>query len=255
MHLQRTRFKKEIVSEFIPPTGTKARGVIIWASGMPGYPGKKEKADSALFLAEKGYWVFIPRYRGSWESGGEFLKDAPTKDILDVVDSLDKGFSDLWSGKKHQIKNLPIYIIGSSFGGPAALFASLDKRVNKVVVLSGIADWLVDSKDESMGKLGIFTKDAFGEGYRFSLKNWQKLSDGKFYNPMPKAKEFDGRKILVIHAKDDQVAPFAPTKKFVEITKCEKLFLPKGGHLGSLAIIKPRVWRQIGEFLAKNDQK
>jgi hypothetical protein len=53
----RTRFKRQIVTEFLPPAraGTKQK-VILLCDGMPSIPRKQPLAD---FLAAKGYWAFI----------------------------------------------------------------------------------------------------------------------------------------------------------------------------------------------------
>src|SRR3989344_5587418 len=104
----RTRFKKDIVTEFLPPSRPSNR-VIIFCKGMQGLPRFPEVLK---FWSKKGFWVFFPRYRGTWESGGEFLKDSPEKDILDVIDELPKGFTDLWSGKEFKIKPTELYLFG-----------------------------------------------------------------------------------------------------------------------------------------------
>jgi len=49
----RTRFKKEIVAEFLPPARSrKKQKVIILCDGMPGIPRKQQLME---FLAAKGY--------------------------------------------------------------------------------------------------------------------------------------------------------------------------------------------------------
>ena len=89
----RTRFKKEIVAEFLPPVRAgKRQRVIILCDGMPSIPRKQPLVE---FLAAKGFWVVYPRYRGAWESGGEFLRRSPHEDILDVVNELPNGLSRL----------------------------------------------------------------------------------------------------------------------------------------------------------------
>ena len=86
----RARFKKEIVAEFsLPARPGRKHKVIILCDGMPGLPRKQPLME---FLAGKGYWVFYPRYRGAWESGGTFLARSPHLDILDVIDGLPAGF-------------------------------------------------------------------------------------------------------------------------------------------------------------------
>src|SRR5258706_2603895 len=79
----RTRFKKEIVAEFLPPTrARKKQKVIIICDGMPSIPRKQALAS---FLSRKGYWVIYPRYRGAWESGGEILDKSSHQDGRGVI--------------------------------------------------------------------------------------------------------------------------------------------------------------------------
>src|ERR1700746_2695084 len=95
----RTRFKREIVTEFVPPAQSrKVQKVIVLCDGMPSVPRKQPLAE---FLSKKGYWVFYPRYRGAWESDGVFLERSPHEDILDVIGQLPKGVTDSAFGQKH----------------------------------------------------------------------------------------------------------------------------------------------------------
>ena len=123
----RTRFKNEIVSEFLPPArrGKKDR-VIILCDGMPSIPRKQPLAE---FLAKKGYWVFYPRYRGSWESDGAFLAKPPQQDIRDVIDQLRQPIVESAFRQKFICDPRELFVIGGSFGGAAAILSSLDPRV------------------------------------------------------------------------------------------------------------------------------
>lgn len=243
MHLQRTRFKKEIVSEFLPPA-RKSSKVIILCGGMPAYPGRREEV--VKFLSSKGYWVFVPRYRGSWESDGSFLKISPEKDVIDVMNGITQGFADLYTDRKYKIKNPEIYLIGGSFGGPAAILASMDRRVRKAFSLSPVIDWRADSKVEPMDFLMRFTRAGFGNGYRFREKDWNKLLKGNFYNPVKQLRELDGKKIFIIYAKDDVYVPYKPTKSFCEKLGCKSILLKRGGHLSTSLI--PKFWPKISKF-------
>src|SRR5215467_9096254 len=70
----RTRFKQDIVAEFVDPSRPqKKQKLIILCDGMPSMPNKQPLAE---FLAANGFWVIYPRYHGAWESGGEFLESA-----------------------------------------------------------------------------------------------------------------------------------------------------------------------------------
>ncbi len=182
-HILRTRIKRDIVCEFLPPA-KPSRKVIILCSGAPSYPGKR---DLLKFLSTKGYWVFLPRYRGSWESGGLFLKISPHRDVLDVINQLPRGFKDLWSGKTYKIARPEIYLIGSSFGGAAVILSSRDRRVRRAVAFSPVTDWRAETKAEPIEKLFQFTRAAFGNGYRGTQRDWNKLKTGTFYNPAHEA--------------------------------------------------------------------
>jgi len=241
----RTRFKKEIISEFVPPP-RPSKKVIIFCGGMPGVPAKKELL---FFFAKKNYWVFFPRYRGSWESGGSFLKLSPEQDILDIIDGLPRGFRDLWSGKTMKVKPEKLYLFGSSFGGPAAILASRDPRVTKTVALSPVIDWRVESGIEPLDWLGEFTQSAFGMGYRFMKKDWDKLKGGKFYNPAAHVDGITPNKVLLVHAKDDDVVSWKPTAKFARETGSKLILLRRGGHLGGSYFIKPGFYKRIEKFL------
>src|SRR3989344_5733254 len=102
----RTRFAKNIVAEFLPPIKASKK-VIIFLSGAPSVP---KLADTLNFYSQKGFWVFHPRYRGSWESGGSFLEKSPEKDALDIINQLPKGFIGLETGKKYVIRPKALYL-------------------------------------------------------------------------------------------------------------------------------------------------
>lgn len=251
-HILRTRFKKEIVCEFLPPAVKVRAGmkpsnkVVILCGGMPGYPGKTALPE---FLSKKGYWVFVPRYRGSWESSGSFLKISPHRDMLDVMDELPRGFRDLWSGKIYKILDPQIYLIGISFGGAAAILASRDPRVRRAVALSPITDLRAETKAEPVNKLIAFTAAAFGNAYRGRARDWNKLKTGKFYNPMNGATSVDGAKLLIFHAKDDETVYAKTSAVFAHMTGAKLILLPHGGHFSTSNIITPKFWKPIERFL------
>src|SRR5438874_13607522 len=86
--MYRTTFSKEIVAEFLPPARhIKRQKLIILCDGMPSVPRKQALAQ---VLAQKGYWVIYPRWRGAWESGGRFLENSPDKDVSDIINELPK---------------------------------------------------------------------------------------------------------------------------------------------------------------------
>jgi len=250
MHIFRTRFKKEVVTEFLPPLRkTKRDNVIIFAGGMPGYPDKKNFIE---FFARKGFWVFVPRYRGTWESDGVFLKNSPHQDILDIIDELPKGFISLFDYKKFKIKPNKIFVFGSSFGGPSAIFASMHPKVNKAVLFSPVVDWTYPSKTESLKFMKRFVSEAFGNGYRITKNGWEKLYNGKFYNPSHQVHKIDGSKLLLFHSLDDDVVNVKSVIKFAKQTNAKLKLFKKGGHFGSSAATKPTIYKLVHNFLINN---
>ncbi len=247
MHTSRARFARDIVAEYLPPrTLTKKTKVIIFCDGMPSVPYKWDLLD---FYSRKGYWVFHPRYRGTWESGGTFLAQSPHLDILDVVTGVSTGFIDSWSNKKLKLKPEFIAVIGGSFGGPAALLSSVDKRVDKVVAICPVVDWKKLGTVESFPFMTRFIPQAFGQAYRMSKVGWNKLRQGKLYNPVSHSTTIPGNKTLVIHALDDDSVPVKPVKKFAQAIGAQTLYLKRGGHLSSTIIMKPGIYKKINSFL------
>lgn len=252
MHTFRTRFKKDIVAEFFPSTAVlrgkreKKTKVMIFASGMPGVPSIRPTLD---FFSKKGYWVFAPRYRGTWESGGKFLKISPHQDLLDIIHELPRGFKSLYDGKRYKINPEQIYIFCSSFGGPAGILASENKRITKVVAFSPVCDWRAESKTEPFHKLEKFVREAFGEAYRPAKNAYKKLKSGTFYNPATALNKIDGKKIFIIHAADDDVVNAKSVKKFAKDSGAKILLLKRGGHLSLRYTNHPRFWKKINQFI------
>src|SRR5580658_5085792 len=137
----RTRFARDIVAEFLPPSRPRERQrAIILCDGMPGLPRKQPLSD---WLARKGYWVFYPRYRGAWESSGEVLARSPHEDILDLIDGLRKPIRESAFGQTFTVKADDVFVIGGSFGGTAAILCSLDPRVKRVIANCPVVDWSI----------------------------------------------------------------------------------------------------------------
>lgn len=246
-HLLRARFAGDIIAEFLPPKKPSNK-VVILCYGMPGMPSIKRTMH---YIAKQGYWAFLPRYRGSWESGGTFLDHSPHEDILDVISELDKPIKSIWDGAEYKIEDPEVYVVGASFGGPAAILCSPDKRVKKAVATAPVVDWKKEKESpaEPMEWLGGAVRDAFGEAYRFSDADWERLSNGEFYNPVDHMDEIDPEKLMIIHAEDDDVVLYEPVAQFAEDVGCRFISLKRGGHLGSKTLMNWRVRRKIWKFL------
>jgi pimeloyl-ACP methyl ester carboxylesterase len=245
----RTRFGKDIVAEFLPPARAgKRHKVIILCDGMPSIPRKQALA---AFLSRKGYWVFYPRYRGAWESGGQFLEKSPHEDIGDLIDRLPKGIREVTFGQRFMLSPDEIFVIGGSFGGAAAILSSLDARVKKVIANCPVVDWSILAKSEkaetSNPNYAAYIREAFGNAYRLSDRNWKKLSSGRFYNPLYHIQEITPSKILMFHAKDDPYVPYVSVESFAKRGGVRLKSFQHGGHLSTERIVQKQ-WPVIKRF-------
>jgi dipeptidyl aminopeptidase/acylaminoacyl peptidase len=245
----RTTFKEKIIAEFLPPPRDhKTQKLIILCDGMPSIPRKQPLAE---FLAAKGFWVIYPRYRGAWESGGNFLEKSPDEDILDIIDDLPKGIEEIAFGQRFRLSPDQIFVIGGSFGGAAAILASLDPQVKRVIANCPVVDWKILDRSEkvetSKESYAEYIREAFGNGYRLSDANWEKLRSGTFYNPWHHRTEITASKVMIFHAKDDPHVPYEGSKRFAELTGCTFKSLQRGGHVSTDYIVR-RYWTQIKKF-------
>jgi dipeptidyl aminopeptidase/acylaminoacyl peptidase len=248
--MYRTRFKEEIVAEFLPPVRSRRNEkVIILCDGMPSTPRKQ---PLMTFLSEKGYWVFYPRYRGAWESDGQFLEKSPHEDILDIIEELPNGIREVAFGKRFPLSPDEIFVIGGSFGGAAAILSSLDPRVKKVIANCPVVDWAIlphsERAETSNRSYSAYLRQAFGNGYRLSDKNWNKLRNGIFYNPSYHIPEITASKIMIFHAKDDPYIPYKVVKRFAARTGVKVNSLTHGGHVRTEDIVR-RYWPRIKRFI------
>lgn len=258
--LFRTRFAKDIIAEVMLPEKqpasikhkrSKQGKVAILATGLPSSPNKK---DVLLFLASQGYVVISPRYRGSWESEGNFLERSPAEDIRDIINDLTnhKSIVDLFTGETKPLRVSTIHLFGSSFGGPAVLMNSHLSIVKKVIALSPVIDWAVEGESEPFDFFVRFTKEAFGDAFRSkSPTDWQKLITTDFYNPIAHIKTMQGKKIFIMHAKDDTVVPFNPLVPFAKKIHATYYAKPKGGHFSLRLLTHQFFWKKIQTFIEK----
>lgn len=244
MKTLRTRFGKDIVCEVAGPPRA-SRKVLLLIGGLPSLPSKPELLE---YYANKGYWVFMPRIRGTWESGGEFLKYSPEVDHTTVIKGISKGWRDLWTGEKFVLKPKQMDVIGGSFGGTAAVLLSALPEVRKIVAFAPVIDWSVEGAGEPHGKFKHFLHEAYGMAFRGEDKNIDRMFSGAFYNPAT-TKGLIGKKMLIVQAKDDDIVPYEPVVGFVEKHGAKLVLRNTGGHFGLSSAGKGRNRTLVEQFL------
>lgn len=241
----RTRFARDIVAEFWAPKKPSSKAIIL-CDGCPSMPGKRKVGE---FFARKGYWVFHPRYRGSWESGGKFLEESPEEDVLFVAEGLNAGFINIYDNVEYLLDIKEIVVIGASFGGAASILSLKYPLIGKAIALSPLIDWRSKSKGEPFAYFVHMVEEGFGEGYRVHKDAWKRLLSGKFYNPIQEAKLIDGKRLFIVHATDDDVVPILPLRTFAKLLKLRPLILKTGGHFSTSAVMNKEIWPKIKVFL------
>lgn len=202
-------------------------------------------------LSVLGYWSFLPRYRGTWESDGEFLKESPTQDVLYLLDALPQVFTDIWNKTEYKFKPSEVILIGSSFGGAVALDASRDKRIKKIIAFSPVVDWTVFPESDLKTELE-YLKEGFGNVYRFKDTGYKKLCAGKYCNPVNTENELKGKRICVVQAKDDKAVPWRETVGFARRVGADIILERRGGHYSVSEFLNPKFYRKLVNFLRGN---
>src|SRR3989344_3766251 len=241
----RTKFSSGIVAEFWKPNRESQKALII----CDGAPGLHSKRDLGEFFARKGYWAFQFRYRGTWESEGEFLRQSPARDVDDVIHGIQKKFREAWTGATYHPSIKEMLILGVSFGGAAAILASQNSLVMKVIAIAPVVDWNKSTKEEPFSEFIRQIKDGYPGAYRCPKNNLYKLRTKNFYNPVDSVLTLDGKKIFLMCARDDHSVPYLPTKKLAQKIGATYVERARGGHLSGMIVTHPIIWKRIHKFL------
>lgn len=245
IYSSRTRFPEGIVAEFWMPRKPSHKAIIL-CDGCPSLPSRHKVGE---FFARKGYWVFHPRYRGTWESDGVFLKEEPSDDVSLVAHALNDGFMDIMTRTTYLLDIEAITVVGASFGGTAAMLSLRDPLITNAVALAPVIDWRAESKAEPFAFFVTLLKEGFGGAYRAHPTAWKRLQGGKFFSPTHATRQIDAGRLFVVHALDDQVVPAAPLRVFAKAIGLRPLFLRTGGHYSTRAIMERDLWKEVSAFL------
>ena len=123
--------------------------------------------------------------------------------------------------------------------------------MKKVIANCPVVDWAIlpqeQKKETSNKSYPAYIREAFGNGYRLSDKNWDKLRNGTFYNPAHHIKEITASKIMIFHAKDDPYIPYKIVSRFAKRAGIQIKLFSRGGHIKTEYIVQ-KYWPKIKEF-------
>ncbi|WP_404338191.1 alpha/beta hydrolase family protein [Sphingomonas sp. MMS12-HWE2-04] len=231
----------------LPRTTTRNAALIVMPHGGPFARDAEEWDWWTQFLADRGYAVIQPNYRGSSGYGTPFTDKgqgqwglAMQDDLNDAVDALAKeGIAD---PKR-------VCMVGASYGGYAAMRAAQrdGKLYRCAVSFAGVSD---------LNRMQRHNSDFLGAGAR---KDWLKMQapDLKGVSPINFAKDFS-IPLLVVHGKKDRVVPIAQSRELVEdlraagkdVTYIEQ---PEADHHFTRGEDRLQFLKALEAFLAKHN--
>lgn len=153
---------------------------LIYACGLPQYITKYHPI--VKLCQEFKVNLFVPRYRGSWESDGNFTITESIYSIEETIKMVRGGKAvELYNDSKITWNGQKIFLIGSSFGGIPAIINK--EKVYKTILVNPLVNFLLHRKFSatSFEKSLDFLLKAFKNVYRFDkvglIKELENLGD------------------------------------------------------------------------------
>jgi hypothetical protein len=149
----RTRFRQQIVAEFLPPSQErKAQKVVVLCDGMPSIPRYQPLSE---FLAAKGFWVIYPRYRGAWESDEllqpevvDFAIESFGRQLRSSLASVSNELTEMRARKEKLEREIRNFTHAIAENGHSKYI--LEETVVREKEISGITDRLLSSTPDSI---------------------------------------------------------------------------------------------------------
>lgn len=159
-------------------------------------------------LANRGYAVLQPNYRGSESYGTKFYEAGLGQIGRAMQDDLDDGMD--WLAKDGIIDPKRVCVVGASYGGYAALWAVArnPERYRCAASFAGVTDWKSQLK---------YDKRFFTNRH---AKKWAEKVTGEAefdldtVSPMRLAASLN-RPVLITHGDDDSNVPYSQFKKYM----------------------------------------
>ena len=140
---------------------------VIFCPGLPQYPSNYHPFIQDLIAT--GCNIFVPRYKGTWESDGDFSPQSSIESVAKAIDIAKRGsiFETFSEKKKDWTPGLRTVLIGFSYGAMPALANShlADKTILLMPFLYPLRD---DPSTIEMTKTLDFLKRGYRNVYRSS---------------------------------------------------------------------------------------
>lgn len=186
------------------PKGVKAEDLPLVIMPHGGPYGVRDSMNFNMevqFLANRGYAVLQPNFRGSAGYGESFYKLGEGQIGRQMQDDLDDGMD--WLVKRGVADPKRVCLVGASYGGYAALWGVTrnPERYRCAASFAGVTDW---------EKMLRYDRRFFKSRYS---RKWKEIVEGKDGFNLDDVSPMRGvdkltRPILLVHGKKDSVVPY-----------------------------------------------
>lgn len=229
MHLYKT-FIEKICCEIGIAQNPKA--TLLVCPGLPGIPKEQQLLKK---LTEHNYNTIYPRYRGTFESEGLFLRDSPVTELVFLINTLKKKntFKEVYNQTMKQIGLNNIIVLGSSFGADVALGVASRLQV-PCFILCPVTDYSSVGSEEGEQRvehLEQFMREGFPFLYRIADDGFEKLRSNKLLLPASDLLENHNKKIILVHGAKDTTVALKRSKSLATFPFVDFFIFDTKGHL------------------------
>ncbi|MEO0690068.1 MAG: S9 family peptidase [Pseudomonadota bacterium] len=208
--------------------------------------------DQVQFLANRGYAVLQPNFRGSWGYGTRFYDLGVGEVGRGMQDDLDDAMD--WAVERGIADPARVCIVGGSYGGYAALWGVLrnPERYRCAASWAGVTDWTRMLKYDRR----VMTRQA-GKRWSARIEGEDEAFDLKDVSPYRLAKDLS-RPVLLAHGTADDNVPFKQYEQMVKSARkapvaLTTLVIEGEGHGFSRAKSEQQWYDALDAFLAKHN--
>lgn len=202
---------------------------------LPGFPSSNKYDELMWYLHDRGFHVFTIRYRGSYQSKGEFLETDPVEDMLAFIQQIKKGtVVSLWDNKEFSFDIKRRILSASSYGGAvAAGTIAQTAYFNKAIFFAPVWDFAEHNMtydEQDLAHLTQFTKRAFKNCYRLNCENIKmKIAEYPLMSKENYINDID-IPVLVFHGSKDKTVRIEHTKAICQQNQNIYLLEHSHGH-------------------------
>jgi dipeptidyl aminopeptidase/acylaminoacyl peptidase len=232
----------------------KALPLIVLPHGGPfGVRDKLEYSDEVQLLANRGYAVLQPNYRGSSGYGDAFAELGRGEIGRRMQDDLDDAVD--WAAGEGLVDPTRVCLVGASYGGYAALWGVIrnPERYRCAASFAGVTEW-----DKQIAYDRSFIDGSGARAWRERIRGEDRAFDLDLVSPARQAARLR-RPVLLVHGRRDSNVPFRQFELMrsaierARVRDAEFLVFEKSGHAFSSAEDEQAWYDALTAFLARHN--